>query len=196
MFSKLLTAATVAVALTFAAQSQAHAAPVFLTPDVNYVSHGDSLFVTNPNHYSLSVNTAAGDFMSIDNGSGFSAISNGVIVASVTGPKTGSLALNIGGELGGSMDATLLTTHMVNNVVGGKDVLATFRVTDSTIAGFSVGQLIGLDILAFNGHKIDGVTAYQSKGDVAPLVPEPATMSLVLLGICGLAGSARRKLLV
>lgn len=194
MFSKIFTAATLALVVCFGSTQKAQAAPIFLLPDVNFVTHGDGLVVVSPSNYTVNVNTALGDMISQDSGTGFSALSNTTISAQING-EVGALVLNMGGELGQSMSATLISSHMTNTALG-KDVFDVFRVTSSSWMGFKVGALVGLDMLAYNGITVNGVREFQIKGDVAPIVPEPATISLLVLGLSGLAASARKKLLV
>ena len=63
------------------------------------------------------------------------------------------------------------------------------------MADFAVGSLLGFDVLSYNCHDIgQGIEACKVKGDVAPVVPEPATLSLLVIGLGGLAARARRKL--
>jgi hypothetical protein len=205
MFRKILTTATVAVALTLGTTSRAQAGPVFLLPDVNFASALEgpgALFVTSPHNYIVTINTAVGDQMSIDRGEGFLPLKNSNVTLGVN-TVTGALVLNLGGTLlpstgnTGTMVASLLTTKLAENTTmpNAVDIFATWRVTNSTIPGFHVGELIGFDALGFNGHAGAGGTQnFQIKGDVAPIIPEPATLSLLLLGLPGIAGSVRRRL--
>ena len=196
MFRKLITTAAIALVLTLGTVTRAHAAPVFLLPDVNFASHGDALFVTSPVNYIVTINTAVGDQMSIDRGEGFTPLSNSNLTLGVN-TETGALVLNLGGTSPETMVASLLTTRMVENALipNAVDVFATWRVSNSSIPGFNVGQLIGFDALGFNG--VTGTTGtqnFQIKGDVAPIVPEPATLSLLFFGLPAIAGAARRRL--
>lgn len=172
-------AVVLGVALT---TNTAQAAPIFLKPDVNFVTTGNTFVLgETPSAFTLTVNTGVGDFMTIDRGTGFSAIGGSILA------NSSALTLTIG-EL--QMTAHAESVQLVNSLVG-KDLFALYRVDSSTIDGFFAGQQIGLDGLVYN---INAQNAGQIKGDVAPVVPEPATMSLVLLGLGGLAGAARRKL--
>ena len=202
MFRKLITTAAIALVLTLGTVTRAHAAPVFLLPDVNFASHGDALFVTAPSNYIVTINTALGDSMVIDRGEGFTTLSNSNLTLGVN-TATGALVLNLGGstppstENTGTMVASLLSTRFTENTLipNAVDLFATWRVTNSSIPGFNVGQLIGFDALGFNG--VTGTTGtqnFQIKGDVAPIVPEPATLSLLFFGLPAIAGAARRRL--
>jgi len=197
MFRRIFSAATLAFAVMLASASHAQAAPLFLTPDVNYASHGDALFFKNAGNWSMTLNTALGDQMSIDRGSGFTSLPNATLNVNVAGGELGAMAMTIGsGELLTFVNGTLLSETVHNNIVGGKDIFAVFRITESTVSGFNVGGLAGLDVFAYNGHGIgNDITAYKVKGDVAPVVPEPATLGFLIFGLGGLAASARRKLL-
>jgi len=75
------------------------------------------------------------------------------------------------------MHATIDRVRLGNSLVG-KDVFAIYTVDSSTIPGFTIGQKIALDGLIFN---IDSQNCGQIKGDVSPVVPEPATLSLDLV---------------
>jgi hypothetical protein len=192
MFSKIFTAASLALIVSLAASSQAQASPTFLKPDVNFATTGNTLSFGSGGSYSLSVSTAAGDQMSIDHGSGFSSLTNSSISLGVEGGTSGTLSLNVNG---GTVAANLLTSSVTKGPTG-PIVFDTLRVTSSNVSGFNVGALVGVDMLAYNGTASEGGTNYAAKGDVAPIVPEPATMSLVLLGLSGLFAGARRKLSV
>jgi hypothetical protein len=178
---RIFAAAAVALGLTFAANT-AHAAPVLLTPDVNFVTHGPTFTITGKNDFNLSVDTSKGDFMAIDRGTGFSPITG-----TLTAMGSCDLVLTTG-EF--RMTAVDVSVKLTNSMVG-KDLFAIYRVSSSTIPGFKAGSLIALDGLVYN---IDKHGNGQIKGDVAPIVPEPASLSLLVLGLGAVAGAARRKL--
>ncbi|MEZ0229100.1 MAG: PEP-CTERM sorting domain-containing protein [Planctomycetota bacterium] len=194
MFSKMLSAATLALVVTLSSAT-AKAEPLFLLPDVNFASTGDALFIVDNDTYSLTIQTSVGDSMVIDNGTGFSFISNGSINVSVDG-GAGAIAMTIGtGDSTSFVTGTLLTDTVTGNILGGHDIFAVFTVTESNMADFAVGSLLGFDVLSYNCHDIgQGIEACKVKGDVAPVVPEPATLSLLVIGLGGLAARARRKL--
>lgn len=148
MFKKIISAAVVALAMTFASSS-AQAAPQFLTPDVNFASHGDALFFNDSHNYSVSINTAVGDSMVIDNGTGFTPLSNATLGVSLEG-GLGGFGLTIGST--DFVTGSLVSTTVNNNILGGKDIFAVFKITTSSVSGFVVGQLAGFDVLSFNMH--------------------------------------------
>jgi hypothetical protein len=191
MFSKLLSAAALALVVTVSSATTASAAPLFLDPNVNYVSHGDALFIQDASNYSLTIN----NFMSIDDGTGFVAVGTGTLNVSVV-DGLGSFALTMGsGDSLQFATGTLVSDSMIDNIVGGHDIFAIFEITESTVEGFVVGQLAGFDAFSWNCHDIgNGIEACRAKGDLAPVVPEPASLSLVVLGLGGLMVRARRKL--
>lgn len=178
---RIIAAAAVALALAFTT-STAQAAPVLLTPDTNFVTHGNTFVITGANDFNLSVDTTKGDFMAVDFGNGFNAATG-----TLTAMGSCDLSLSLGEQ---SVHATNVSVRLTDSMVG-KDLFALYRVDASTISGYKVGSLVALDGLVFN---IDANGAGQIKGDLAPVVPEPATLSLVLLGLTGLAGAARKKL--
>ncbi len=180
---RIFAAAAVVLGLALTTNT-AQAAPVFLLPDVNFVTHGNDFVMTGDSTiFTLNVDTSTGDFMTIDRGEGFSPIT-GTLLA--TGNS--ELLLSFGGDQ--TVHATVEMVTLTDSVVG-KSVFALYRIDASSVEGFIVGQQLGLDGLIYN---IDETGAGQIKGDVAPVVPEPATLSLVLLGLGSLAGAARRKL--
>ncbi|MEZ0230800.1 MAG: PEP-CTERM sorting domain-containing protein [Planctomycetota bacterium] len=181
---RIFAAAAVVLGLALTTNT-AQAAPQLLLPDVNFVTHGNDFVMTGDSTiFTLSVDTSTGDFMTIDRGDGFTPITGGSLVA--TG--NGELILSIGGEQ--TMHAVVDQVSLQNSLVG-KTLFALYKVDASSIDGYFAGQTIVLDGLVYN---IDANNAGQIKGDVAPVVPEPATLSLVLLGLSGFAGAARRKL--
>ncbi len=192
MITKTLTGVTLFLAVCLGAQRQAQAAPVFGLPDINFVTHGDGMTL-NGNNATIDVDESTGDLMSIDQGSGFS--HNPDVVATLQVQiqgNTGSLVTVSGSELGG-FRADLVSWQVQETAVG-HDVLWIFRVTESTQSGFPVGSLIGLDGHAYNCHPVaGGGEACAIKGDIAPLVPEPTTLGLVVIGLGGLAARVRRK---
>jgi hypothetical protein len=184
---------------------------VFTTPDVNFVTHGATAIMKN-GVFSLTVNSALGDLLAIDNGKGFAA-SNGTLIVN-SGPlletstpteimfgSGGTVTFLADGksQLVGQLGALTLTQSAV-----GFDYLAGVKATSGALApGFSNGggffgllynvKVTNNDILA------NGFTA-NAKGDIAaikgtpPAVPEPATLALMAMGISGLFVSARRRI--
>ena len=129
MFSKMLSAATLALVVTLSSAT-AKAEPLFLLPDVNFASTGDALFIVDNDTYSLTIQTSVGDSMVIDNGTGFSFISNGSINVSVDG-GAGAIAMTIGtGDSTSFVTGTLLTDTVTGNILGGHDIFAVFTVTE------------------------------------------------------------------
>jgi hypothetical protein len=197
MFRKTFVGAALALVVSLGTATQAHAAPVVLTPDYNFVTAGNGFSMTDSTHYTLNVATASGDQLSVQSimGGAFTPVSNGLIQEAVNG-TTGSLILNNGGETGGTMQASLINSQITPSGFSGLDIFSEWRVTSSNLTGFFVGQLVGTDAFAFNlTTNPDGSQSGQVKGDVAPIVPEPASMTLLLLGLGGLAARTRRKLL-
>ena len=199
MFRKLFAAAALALVVTVSSATTAHAAPIFLKPDINYASLGDdALQFTDKLNYSLSISTSVGDSMIINDGTAFSTISDGSILVNVSG-GTGSLLLSTGtGDATKLVSGTLLSTSSSKGLFGGDthNVFAVFRITESNMDGFKVGQLAGITIFSERCTDVNGVDHCNAKGDLAPVVPEPATLGLVIMSLGGLAVRARRKLVV
>jgi hypothetical protein len=122
---------------------------------------------------------------------------NGTGAATSTGFKFTGIDLYFGSATGTATaesfaNSTLTLTKNSLGYVG----FGTFALTYSTLAGFNVGQTVGVDLLLTNVQQasFEGISFYTAdvKGDVAPVVPEPATLGLVAFGLVGLAARRRR----
>jgi hypothetical protein len=189
--SKTLAIACMAI-VGFLGTNKAQAAPQFLLPDTNFVSHGDGITVSLPgghfSGFSLSIDTSKGDALAIDFGSGFNPATGTLSATDESG--TGALSFSSGEN----MVSATLTQAQFGNSVAGNDIFALYKVTSSTMSGVHVGEQVAVDGLIFNATLSDGTLTGQVKGDMAPVIPEPASLSLLLLGLGGMTAAARRRL--
>lgn len=180
----------------------AQAAPVFLLPDINFAAVENGRPVTALNGpcptsfagtgFGMSINGGGGDMISMDSGTGFKPLSG--FVVDLFSEKPGLTELFYGPNFqangGVSTDFRFVPTLV------GVDGFGVFRITSNSTGPFKVGELVGVDLHVFNLHSevVNGRTILcgDVKGDVAPVVPEPASVSLVLLGL-GALGAARRR---
>lgn len=179
---KLAPALAVLGALLFLGNGRAEAAPTLLLPDTTFASTNTSSFhlaSSSPLSYSLSVSTETGGALAIDSGTGFSSTTGSITVSG------GTVTVSTGsGNISGTITSSVATPSPV-----GLDVLGRVTVTSSTLSGVSVGGKMVLDLHVFNFANGQGAV----KGDIAPVVPEPTSLSLLLLGTIGAAGAARRR---
>ncbi len=174
------------LALSAAGMSQAEAAPIFLLPDWNFVTHGQSLTFAGPSSdptgFRLSVTPAQGDLISIDTGTGFRPGTTSLFVSVNGGEGTLEFVAGSSGFTGS------LLSFQTQSSLAGRDILATFRITSSSVpfATVQVGSILALDVLAFNQTTAaNGQHTAQAKGDFAPIVPEPTTLLLFVSGLAG-----------
>jgi hypothetical protein len=196
---------------------QALAAPVTL-PDVNFAAiasgrtgpslplGGNAPILFYSGGIEMSVLTSVGDQISQNSGSGFVPqtnwavqVFNGTGAATSTGFKFTGIDLYFGAtstlgfaESFAPGGGTLTLTKNALGYVG----FGTFTLTDSGLPGFHVGEKVGIDLIVTNigTASFEGVTFFTGdvKGDVAPVVPEPGSLSLLAIGLVGLV--ARRRL--
>src|SRR5581483_828273 len=96
--------------------------------------------------------------------------------------------------LGGETTATQIGPFVLQRSLTGFDGFGLFKVTVATPGSpWTVGETLGLDLHLFDVHPlvgdtggIKGVFGADVKGDLAPVVPEPASLSLLAFGFAGL----------
>jgi len=194
--TRILAILATAAALGLSATGVAQAAPIqpsgplFLNPDTNWTGPAGTLqFGPGPQAYSIHVDSNQGGIFSTNFGNGFVLNPNSTLDIAIANNHTGSLDLDTSQ---GHIDATLIRSQIFNGPTG-QNVFGLYRVDTTTMQGVHVGALLGADAFTYRIQTSQGV-GIAAKGDVAPVVPEPATLSLVLLGLGGLTASARRKL--
>lgn len=203
---KKLIGAVLGLVLTFAVSSQAQAAPRFLLPDFDFASHDKGL-ISDGCSYFMNIDTSVGDNLVVDKGCGYSSICGSIQALDLNGCGWINVATSEG-----CVQGTLLTS-CETGAPWGHDIFATFCVDQSSVCGIDCGTKLGLTLMAYNctpivlenpvpslvNRETDcfnrcGLEWCKVKGDLAPVVPEPATLSLVVLGLAALGGTARRKL--
>jgi len=183
------------VLLLVACVSPAQAAPVFLTPDLAFAERGDPV-AFNGESFALAVSTDTGGATALDSGSGFVPTNTAMIDLGILGSPTetgfryllnGTIVVGQGVSISAGGPLTL-----VRSTVGydGLDIMRVMTATPD--APWTVGQTIGLDLHLFNVVQNGAFWNADVKGDLAPVVPEPATLGLVLLGIGGVVSARRR----
>ncbi len=185
--------------------------PVFTNPDYNFAPTGATAHLANGS-FSLSVATASGDLLSSNGKGGFTTQSGTLTVtggAESKGSTSGSISFAQGGTVSLVTDGkTTLTGTLgaltLTQIPVGYEFSAAFKATGGSAAssfksgGGVFGLLYNVTGSAKGGSAATGFSA-SAKGDLAalkgtsPIVPEPASLSLVLLGLSGLAAATRRK---
>jgi hypothetical protein len=198
---------------------RAHADPTFTLPDLNFAALGHGRTgpasnllpqscptAFNSSTFEMAVGNAAGDSIQVNLGSGFHPVPVGfhiTVVSTGSGHATGTgfdfgpahLTLSSGGN---SVFATTSDLVLQKSLVG-YDGLAIFTITGGTgnIAPYFLGESLGLDLDIFNVHatSIFGtpVKCGDVKGDLAPVVPEPATVTLLVVGLAGIVVRRRAR---
>lgn len=177
-----LAPAAVLGALFLLGAGRADAAPTLLLPDTTFASTSTSAFTlgsSSPLWSTLAINTATGSALAIDSGEGY-VTTTGSISAS-----GGTVTVNTGL---GNYSGTITQSFSQKSLVG-IDLVSTLKVTSSTLAGVKTGSTLLVDLHVYNFSNNQGAV----KGDIAPVVPEPASLSLLLLGTIGAAGALRRR---
>jgi hypothetical protein len=186
---------------------------VFTTPDINHVTHGTGA-VLKAGAFTITVNTARGDAIAIDEGKGFVPQEQGVLVMNAGKLLETSTPAKLLFASGGTLTLITNGTAQLVGIVGpltlaqsplGFDYGAAVKPTAGALAkqfannGGFFGILYNVHVKN-NDILKNGFTA-NVKGDLAaikggtppPPIPEPAMFSLVAMGLSGLFGAARRR---
>lgn len=186
----------------------------FTTPDVNYVSHGAGASL-NKGAFSITINSALGDSLSIDEGKGFVHQTQGTLVVDAGSLLETSTKTHLMFASGGTLTLITNGTAQLVGTVGpltlaqsplGFDYAAAVKPTSGALASqfANNGALFGIlynvnvknnDILGsgFTSHVKGDLAAIKGSPSPSP-VPEPATLTLVVMGLSGLFGAARRRI--
>jgi hypothetical protein len=212
-------AATVAVSLLLAGVAQANEITipdnaVFTNPNINYVSHGAGATVRD-GRFSMNVGSLQGDAFAIDLGDGYAATTGSLVldtgllmetstVDQLNFASGGTFSLIAGGDTVLVGDVGELS--LVRNEIGW-EFLGGISATGGTLQdGFkNDGVVFGL---LYNVTGAGTEFTANVKGDIAairgndqgggqnppPVIPEPATIALVTMGLGSFFASARRRM--